>query len=188
MIATGMDDGSGQAGDSLRVRLQACRQEGLPGLPTPELLRYVAEVASYLDVRVQPHGNVKPDTICVVDGHSQLTENLLAGVQPAAGPGTISGTPAYMAPEVWAGSLTAKSDQYALACTYAELRIGRPPFCGSDVPTVMRAHLESPPDLEGCTDTERRVLMRALAKAADQRFSNCRQFAEHLERAIATSA
>jgi serine/threonine protein kinase len=153
----------------------------------PELLRYVAEVASDLDGRGRAHGNVKPDTIRVVDGRARLAEDPVGG-RPAAGPGAVASTPAYAAPEVWSGRLTSRSDQYALACTYAELRLGRPPFPGSDVPTVMRAHLGTPPDLDGCTDAERQVLAQALAKAGDERFQNCGQLAERLTQVFATEA
>ncbi|MGE0759960.1 MAG: hypothetical protein AB7F89_02650 [Pirellulaceae bacterium] len=186
MIATEMDDNPAPLGDSLRDRLDACRQAGLPGLPVPELLRFVAEVASDLDARGRPCGNVKPDTIWIVDGRARLSDDSVVDMLPALGPGTLTGTPAYMAPERWTGELTARSDQYALGCSYAELRIGRLPFSGSDLPTIMRAHLSSPPDLEGCTQAEQRVLRRALAKTADQRFPSCRQLAEQLAQAVAT--
>jgi serine/threonine-protein kinase len=187
MIATDMDDGPAPAGDSLRDRFRACLREGLPGIPVPELLRYVAEVADELDTRGQPHGNIKPETIRVTAGQARVAEDVAAPL-PAPATGTIIGTPAYMAPEVWKGKRTALSDQYALACTYAELRTGRPPFPGADMAAVMRAHLGSPPDLEGCMGAEQRVLARALAKAAEQRFSNCRELAEQLARAVATGA
>jgi eukaryotic-like serine/threonine-protein kinase len=188
MITTSMHDGPDPPGDSLRDRFEACRREGLPGIPVPELLRYIAEVARDLDARGQPHGNVKPDTIRLAAGHARLDDDAATGPPPDPESGTIAGTPAYMAPEVWEGKQTARSDQYALACTYAELRTGRPPFPGSGLAEVMRAHLESPPDLEGCTDAEQQILARALSKAAQQRFPNCRELAEQLARAVATGA
>lgn len=185
MIATGMEDGPEPVGESLRDRLHMCTQEGLPGLPVPELLQYVSEVADALDTCSQPHGNVNPDAIRVIAGRAELTDVPAAGMSPASGPYAMSGSPSYMAPEVWRGAQTAGSDQYALACTYAELRTGRPPIHGPSVAAVMQAHLESAPDLGGCDDNERRVLMRALAKAPSQRFPTCRQWAEELRRAVA---
>jgi serine/threonine protein kinase len=182
MIATATGDFPEPAGDSLRERFRACVREGLPGLPVPELLRYVAEVAIDLDARTRPHGHVNPDTVRVVAGRARLTENP-TGLPPTSEVGTIIGTPAYMAPEVWHLRPTAGSDQYALACTYAELRVGRPTFRGESVIAVMQAHLDSAPDLEGCADAERRVLERALAKDARQRFPTCRQYAEALRQA-----
>ena len=37
-----------------------------------------------------------------------------------------AGTPAYMAPELWRNKVHPNSDQYSLAVSYAEMRIGRP--------------------------------------------------------------
>ena len=188
MITTSMHDGPDPPGESLRDRLLACRRQGLPGLPIPELLRYLAQVADDLDARGEPHGNVKPDTIRVAAGHARLDNDAAVVPPPDLEPGTIAGTPAYMAPEVWERKQTARGDQYALACTYAELRTGRPPFPGSGLAEVMRAHLESPPDLAGCTDAEQQVLSRALSKSAERRFRNCRDLPEQLARAVATGA
>jgi hypothetical protein len=185
MIATEMNDQPEPTANTLRERLRACQQAGLAGVPVRELLRYIAEIAGELDGADRPHADVRPDTIRIVDGHARL-------VSPAAVPGppgragVAGGAPAYMAPEVWGGTVGAGSDQYALACVYAELRTGLPPFRGPDVLTVMSGHLEASPQLEGCSDAERQVLMRSLAKAAHRRYPTCRDLAEQLTRAVAT--
>jgi hypothetical protein len=92
-----------------------------------------------------------------------------------------------MAPEAWGGKAGTEADQYALACTYAELRTGRAPFAGADLAGLMRSHLKAEPDLAACPDAERRVLARALAKASTQRFPSCRHLADELRRAAALS-
>jgi serine/threonine-protein kinase len=126
---------------------------------------------------------VTPDTIHVVDGKARLARR---ATHPVPTPGSVVwvGAPAYMAPEVWSGAAGAGSDQYALACVYAELRTGRSLFPGSDLPTVMRGHLEAAPNLGGYSEAERQVLTRALAKPAHKRYPSCRDFTEQLARAV----
>ncbi len=188
MIATGMEDSLSPRGESLRDRLQSCLQEGRPGLPVSELIGYISAVAHILDTPGRPHGEVTPDTIRIDAGRAVLSTEPVADRFPSPGRGTVRGAPVYMAPEVWGGMRTAGSDQYALACTYAELRAGHPPFRGASVLEVMQAHLESDPDLAGCSDAERRVLARALAKTPGQRFPTCLRFAEELRQAVALGA
>lgn len=183
MIAADMDDHSEPAAETLRERLRACQRLGLTGVPAPELLRFISEVAGELDGYDQPHNDVRPDTIHVVNGHACIAPRA-DRPGPTPGSGVAVGAPAYMAPEVWGGAVGAGSDQYALACVYAELRTGRPPFRGPDVLTLMRGHLEAAPNVDGCSDTERQVLMRALAKAAHKRYPSCRDLAEQLTRAV----
>jgi eukaryotic-like serine/threonine-protein kinase len=64
-------------------------------------------------------------------------------------PGTILGTPLYMAPELWTGDpASTRSDVYALGAVMFELFSGRPPFTGESVQTVMaQAVAKSAPSL-----------------------------------------
>lgn len=183
MIATGMDDNQNPRGESLRDRQSAYIQEGLPGLPISELINCLSEAAFQLDDRTNPHGNIKPDTI-IVDEDSVTLVDHLDELFSSNKETTISGTPIYMGPEVWRGTRLPHSDQYALACTYAELRTGHPPFVESGILELMRAHLECKPDLTGCDDAERRVLERALAKVPDKRYPSCVRFVEELRQAV----
>ena len=54
----------------------------------------------------------------------------------------------YMAPEVWHSKVSAHSDQYSLAASYVELRLGRLLFPHSNTYDLMIAHTQSMPDLE----------------------------------------
>ena len=184
------DDEHQPAEGSLRDRLQACQQGGLTGIPVDELLRYIREVAECLDAL---HGqgllyrDVKPDNILVLKGHAKLADFGMAKPTPVRA--VVAGTPAYMAPEVWHVRSGAPSDQYSLALTYAEMRLGRRAFSGPDVTRdvteVMRAHLEDAPELAPLPEPEQQVLLKALAKDPERRYSSCLGFAQTLERVVA---
>lgn len=184
MIATDLADGSGPADENLRDRLVSCVQEGQMGLPIAELLRYVVEVANELDRRTEPHGDIKPETIRLIGGRAVLTDTMVESEPSGATTGTITATPLYTAPELICGTLTARSDQYALACTYAELRTGHAPFRGTGVMEIMHAHKHSTPNLDGCAEAEQIVLSKALAKSPEQRYPTCSRWVEELKLAI----
>lgn len=171
-------------GESLRDRLHAVVQEGRRGLPITELIPHIMEVFKLLDGRIHPHGNVKPDSIMLKSDRIYLCERPVGERVSFTDPGGTSGTPAYMAPEVWGGTRTARSDQYALACTYAEVRAGRTLFVGLGVMDIRQAQLKSAPDLAECSDAERGVLVQALAKDPDQWFPTCLRLVERLRDAL----
>jgi serine/threonine protein kinase len=173
---------------SLRGRLKECRQAGLPGIPVAELVGYMGQAAAaldYLHSQKVLHRDIKPDNILLVNqqyakvadfGLARLREGRLASV-------TAAGTPAYMAPEMWGGKVSEHTDQYCLAVTYVELRLGRPLFPGKNPLELMSQHLTQIPPLDPLPRAEQDVLRRALAKSPDQRYPSCKAFAQALEQA-----
>jgi formylglycine-generating enzyme required for sulfatase activity len=173
---------------SLRERLRECTRAGEPGLPEQELLRHVREAAEALDYLCTEgvlHRDIKPENILLLKGHVKVADFGLAKLQPAQRSlsGTTAGTPAYMPPETWHGKVHAHSDQYSLAATYAELRLGRRPFAGSSLVEAMTAHLEGAPNLEGLPAAEQQVVCKALAKKPEERYPSCLDFVRTLEAA-----
>jgi serine/threonine protein kinase len=173
---------------TLRTRMQECKASGKEGIPPEELVTYIESSADGLDFLHSKnvfHRDVKPDNILIASGHAKVADFGLARAQDRPDMSvSFAGTPVYMAPEVWGGKFSARSDQYSLAVTYAELRLGRRPLDGKDFVELMSRQLDEPPDLKGLPPNEKAVLARALAKQPDKRYESCRQFADALFEAV----
>src|SRR5262249_14049385 len=94
----------------------------------------------------------------------------------------LRGTPIYMAPEHCQGKPVFASDQYSLAVMTYELLTGQPPFQGSAV-HVMYQHLNTAPEPPSNVQSQLPtgfdvVLLRALEKQPEKRFTSVTAFAE----------
>jgi serine/threonine-protein kinase len=104
-------------------------------------------------------------------------------------PGSILGTPDYIAPEQIDDPAAAgpASDLYSLGCTLYELLTGRPPFHASA--NKLMAHLKAPipalPAELGVPRGVERLLRRLLAKPARDRYGSARDFVDALDAAVA---
>jgi WD40 repeat protein len=102
------------------------------------------------------------------------------------GTGFFIGTLDYCAPEqIQGGPVDGRTDEYALACAAFELLSGQPPFPREEGMAVLYAQLSAAPpslvsrrpELPPGVDE---VLRRAMAKAPDDRYPSCGQFAAAL--------
>src|SRR4029078_3559441 len=125
------------------------------------------------------HRDVKPDNILIMSRHAKVADFGLARALPQTQRSIMvsgSGTPAYMAPEVWRGKISEHSDQYALACTYAELRLEQRIFRSTDLMQILLNHTERLPNLDPLPKEEQAVLLRAMAKDPGNRYAHCTAF------------
>src|SRR5262249_48837685 len=147
-------------------RYRECSDQGLPGIPRNELLRYLEEAAEALDLmnthyQIQ-HLDIKPQNLFLIHNHIKVADFGLAkdweGMQA-----TLTGgvTPVYAPPETFEGRVTRFCDQYSLAIVYQELLTGRRPFSGSTARQLMLQHLQSQPDLSSLPELDRPVVRRA---------------------------
>lgn len=108
--------------------------------------------------------------------------------------GAIMGTPRYMAPEQFAGSLAldARTDIYAIGIIMFTIFSGKPPFSAADFHQLAAKHTNDPvPEIKG-RDKDvpaaiRDIIHRALAKKPQDRFQSVRDMLEQLNTVLVTA-
>ena len=172
------------ADGTLNDRLRSATPGQKTPLPKPVLLKYVTEAAGALDFLHSNnllHRDIKPANILLVGDFAKLGDFGLARQQTGKGAdATFAGTPSYMPPEAWASRPEPASDQYSLALSYVELRLGKRLVDGDDQLAVMSQHIALVPEFPGLPANEQAALKRALSKKAEDRFPNCMEFARAL--------
>ncbi len=102
-------------------------------------------------------------------------------------PGTVLGTPHYMAPEYAMGKdVTPASDIYSLGAVAYEMLCGKPPFDARDYSSIIMMHVrDEPPPLssriDGLPEKLAKVIMRCLAKRPEDRFASAYELHDALE-------
>jgi serine/threonine protein kinase len=174
---------------SLRNYLDTSAPKPLPLQEALSLLSQIGAGLQYAHQHHIVHRDIKPENILF----NAKGEALLAdfGIAIVLSSGTQSGesigTPAYMAPEQLQGSVSQKSDQYALGCIAYEMVTGHPPFSGPDrdafISQQMYQRPLSPrqlnPDLPVSVE---QAILRALAKDRDARYPDIPAFLTALQR------
>src|SRR5439155_22538113 len=127
--------------------------------------------------------------ILLLQRHAKLCDFGLARLQQSQRLVSVtgSGTPAYMAPEMWANKVCPQSDQYCLAVTYGELRLNRRLFASQNLVQLMSEVLTRTPNLDPLAPAEQQVLLKALSKDPEQRYPSCQAFAQALEEVVVPS-
>jgi len=148
------------------------------------------------------HGDVKPENIMLgPEDKVKLLDFGVARRLPGSGSdlptgslntiptsASISGTPAYMAPEVLKGETPdARADIFALGIVFYEMLGGRHPFHGSNV-TVITAHILDEREAARIHSTEHKIpprvaaiIARALKKDPGRRYASARDLRHDLD-------
>jgi serine/threonine protein kinase, bacterial len=127
------------------------------------------------------HCDVKPSNLLVFNEVVKLTDFSLASMTTSVmRTHHRAGTPAFMAPEMFQGRLSNRTDQYALALTYCMLGEGRLPF--PDPPSsVPRDYVRPTPDLSILPKPEQPIIGRALATTPRDRWPSCTELMAQLQ-------
>src|SRR2546425_1599772 len=169
---------------SLRDRL---KQSAPHPLPTEDVMRILSQVGQALHFAHQHHiihRDLKPENILFNrEGEALLADFGIATTLASASfqSANISGTPSYMAPEQFAGTVCKESDQYALGCIGYELVTGFPPFSADNVFATGFKHLhETPPAPTqfnpGVPASIEQAILTAMAKERSERYPDLRDF------------
>ena len=137
------------------------------------------------------HRDLKPSNIFLTPHGVKLLDFGLArgtGMDPAETrltmPGTVLGTPQYLAPEQIAGrQIDLRVDLFAAGTVLYEMLTGRPAFTGASVPEIVHAIVyEQPPALGGSAAVAAvdRVIHKAIAKRPQDRYASAAAMAGDL--------
>ena len=148
-----------------------------------DAIRYGIQVASALEHAHQfgiVHGDVKPANLLLTSEQDiKLSDFGLSSLPSNEKPGVVSGTPAYLAPEVLDGTVSTQSDMYALGVTLFELVFGRLPFAlhGETVRERLSTHLTATIDFpaEWPNHIPREfatIISKLLAKTPEERYAS----------------
>jgi serine/threonine-protein kinase len=100
--------------------------------------------------------------------------------------GVALGTPAFMSPEQFMGSdVDQRADVYALGVVVYRMLCGCYPFQADTPSEIEAAHMFHTPNVAHLPKRVDRVVNKALAKDACDRYSSVREFCDDLERCIA---
>lgn len=184
-------------GESLAKRLDRERM-----LPMADIVQIVAQIASALNLAHQQgivHRDLKPDNVFLlkVDADQVFVKLLDFGISKSTSAAAkvtrefdVLGTPDYMAPEQAVSTARAdhRADQFALASMTYEMITGRMPFVADSIPELLRkvVHDDPPPAslyAPGLGPLVDKVLLRAMSKSPDERFSSVQDYAYALAQA-----
>ena len=133
------------------------------------------------------HRDYKPPNVMVGgDGQSKLIDFGIALRSGAEG--QIVGTPAYMAPEQWAGGPASPStDVYAATCVFFECVTGETPYRGETTEAYRALHTFAEIPAGHAPPPVQELVRRGLAKQPQGRPPGALEFAAELE-SVATAA
>ncbi|MCI0354963.1 MAG: protein kinase, partial [Acidobacteria bacterium] len=192
-IVISMERADGSLADLHRAYLEECKMHIPPDhlcdlfWQAAEALDFIAQTkpGGFMSTGLQ-HCDVKPSNLLFIGDCLKVADFGLCSAQQPNRRSGFMGTPPYAAPELYQGRLCARTDQYALAVSYCELRGGRLPFNVKDPKTS--EHQQHPPDLSMLPAEERPIVARALDPTWLDRWPSCKDFIRSLRSVVKTGA
>ncbi len=168
---------------SLLMRLQRVAPRPLPVEDALRILGQVGQALQYAHQQNIIHRDLKPANILFhANGDALLADfGIATMLANSSEHGTAIGTPSYMAPEQFRGTISKEGDQYALGCIAYELLTGRLPFSAPDFFALGYKHMSETPippsqlNLLAPRSVESAILL-AMAKQRNDRFSDIASF------------
>ena len=184
-------------GGTLKEHLRVLHQQKsrMSLLEVSKLIDAMAGALDYAHGRGAIHRDIKPANILFTAEREPVLADfgiakLLEDSAHLTATGGVVGSPIYMPPEQASGSaVDARGDLYSLGVVLYEMVTGRVPFRGNSAVAVMTQHLNSEPRspravnaaLSVAADT---VLLKALAKRPEDRFSSAGELALAFRQAV----
>ena len=183
------------AGDTLKARLNDYRVQG-EQMPWGDMLRITLDVLdglAYAHSEGMIHRDVKPANILLTKrGQAVITDFGIAqivGATQHTAAGALMGTLNYIAPEQGLeGQSDARSDIYSLGIVLYEMLTQRTPFDADTPLAILMKHLRDPLPLPHKVNPDvpeplERVVLKALAKAPEDRYQSAEEMARALRQA-----
>ena len=157
------------------------------------ILRQTATALDYAHQKGIVHRDIKPANILIHErAHAKITDFGVAKImsQQMTQSGVMMGTPNYMSPEQVQGhAVDGRADQFSLAVIAYEMLTGEKPFIADQLPAllfrIVREEPVAPQRLNPTIGPQVEVVLKkALAKNANDRYSNCVQLVEALAGAL----
>jgi serine/threonine protein kinase len=175
-------------GTSLDVLLKT--SEGMKATMALDIAAQIAHALHYAHNQGVIHRDIKPSNILVTEeGRTKIADFGVAKLEDSeiTSAGHVFGTPSYVSPEqLQTGRVDGRSDQFSLGVILYTMLAGVKPFTGATVNEVIfKIAYADPaqvsqlnPSLPPGVDE---VLLRALAKAPNDRYPDCEALALDLE-------
>jgi serine/threonine-protein kinase len=136
------------------------------------------------------HRDIKPHNILIGRERLKVTDFGIAraGASQMTEAGSIMGTAQYLSPEQARGApVTASSDLYSVGIVLYEMLTGRVPFTGDSAIEIAMKHLNEWPKAPSqlrpeISEEVDQIVLRALAKAPEDRYQTAEEFTEDLHR------
>ncbi|HID62602.1 MAG TPA: serine/threonine-protein kinase, partial [Anaerolineae bacterium] len=163
---------------------------------TADILGQIGRALDYAHQRGIVHRDVKPANVLMAEGKWVLLTDfglarMIESSVQLTKTGVGVGTPAYISPEQGQGlKVDARTDIYSLGVMLYEMVTGKVPYEAETPVAVVLKHITAPlplprdvnPDLPEAVE---RVILKAMAKAPEDRYQTAVEMVEALERAVA---